>query len=97
MGLAHTLKNVAIYVLAGVEFRFLVQYADLGRLGRPCLAVIFLFFAGHDLHQRRFTGAVHAQHTDFRPRQKCERHILQDFPSPRKGLGQVAHRVNVLI
>ena len=52
--------------LVRIELRFLRQVADLdARAGRG-LALDILVHAGHDLQQRRFAGAVQAQHADLR-------------------------------
>ncbi len=57
--------DVLAHGLAGVELRLLLEVADPRALGDPGLAVIFLVEAGHDPQQRRFAGAVDAEHADL--------------------------------
>ena len=57
--------DVLAHRLGGVELRLLFEVADPGALGDPGLAVIFLVDAGHDPQQRRFAGAVDAEHADL--------------------------------
>ena len=91
------LLDVLAHRLGRVERRFLRQIADGGAGRGPGLAAILGLDAGHDLHQRRFAGAVHAQHADFHAGQKGQGNALEDLPPAGEVLGQILHHIDVLI
>ena len=82
-------------VLVGVELRLLLEIADPGALGDPGLAVIFLVEAGHDPQQRRFAGAVDAEHADLGVRVERQMDVIEHLPG-RVGLGQTLHEIDEL-
>ena len=77
--------------------RLLRQVADLRALGGPGLAGEIGIKPGHDLHQGRFTRAVHTHHTDFDTGQKAQVNVLETFLAARIGLGDPLHVIDVLI
>ena len=94
--LRHALHGVAQHVLGGIELRLLRQVADADALGRPGLADEVLELAGHDLEQGRLAGAVEADDADLGAREERQRDVLQDLLSPRIGLGELVHVIDVL-
>jgi hypothetical protein len=67
---ADALDDVAAHVLVRIELRLLRQQADLDAGLRPRLAFDLAVDAGHDAQERRFTGAVQAEHADLGAREK---------------------------
>ncbi len=94
--LRHPLHGVAQHILAGIQLRLLRQIADADALCRPGLADIVLELPGHDLEQRRLAGAVQADDADLGAREERQRDVLQDLLSPRIGLGELVHVIDVL-
>ncbi len=80
----------------GIELRLLLQVADARALRGPGLAGILLVEAGHDAQQRRFAGAVDAEHADLGVGIELQVDVLQDFPVPRINLGEALHVINEL-
>ena len=79
-----------------IELRLLRQVADAGALRRPGLAGIFGVEPGHDAQQRRFAGAVDAEHADLGVGIERQIDVLQDLPVARIGLGQTLHVIDEL-
>jgi hypothetical protein len=52
---------------------------------------------GHDLHQRRFAGAVGPEYADLGPGQEREGDVLHHLLATGVGLAQVLHHIDVLI
>ena len=82
-------------VLVGIELRLLLEVADAGALGDPGLAGIFLVDAGHDPQQRRFAGAVDAEHADLGVGVERQMDVIEHL-SGRVGLGQTLHEIDEL-
>jgi len=75
----HALLDAGAHGLAGRELRLLLQQAD-GVAGLEMhLAVDLGVAAGEDAHERRFAGAVEAEHADLRPVVKREGDVAEDF------------------
>ena len=68
--LGHAQHHVFAHIQAVIQMRLLRQIAHLGALGGPGFAGKVLIKAGHDFHQRRFTGAIDPDNTDFHAGQK---------------------------
>ncbi|MPL74131.1 hypothetical protein SDC9_19941 [bioreactor metagenome] len=92
-----TLHDVLAHGLGVVELRLLRQIADLGALGGPGLALEVLVDAGHDLQERRLTGAVHADDADLHAGQEVQADVLEAFLAARIGLRDAVHVIDVLI
>src|SRR6478735_7999581 len=88
--------DVLAHGLGGVELRFLLEVADPRALGDPRLAVIFLVEAGHDPQQRRFTGAVDAEHADLGVGIKRQMDVIEYLAVAGIGLGQTLHEIDEL-
>jgi len=93
--LADAEHHVFAHGLGGIELGFLLEIADPGALGDPCLTVIFLVEAGHDPQQRRFAGAVDAEHADLGVRVKRQMDVIQHLAG-RVGLRQTLHEIDEL-
>ena len=87
--------DVLAHVQRGIELRLLLEVADARALRDPGLAGVFLVEAGHDLEQRRFTGAVDAEHADLGVRIERQMDVIQHLAG-RIGLGQTLHEVDEL-
>ena len=87
--------DVLAHGQSGVELRFLFEIADARALRDPGLAGVFLVEAGHDLEQRRLTGAVDTEHAYLGVRVKRQMDIIQHLAG-RIGLGQTLHEVDEL-
>ena len=88
--------DVLAHGLGGVELRFLLEVADARALGDPRLAGIFLVDAGHDPQQRRFAGAVDAEHADLGVRIERQMDVIEHLAVGRIGLGQALHEIDEL-
>ena len=97
LGLDQGFHDVAFDVFRRVQVRFLGQVADPNAVRRPGFAAELGFDAGHDLHQRRFTGPVRPQHADLGAGQEGQGDALEDFPSAGEVLLQVLHHIDILI
>jgi hypothetical protein len=64
---------------AGSEVRFLLKEADGVARFKMHAAVDLPVAAGEDLQERRFAGAVEAEHADFRAVEKRKRDVAEDF------------------
>ena len=87
--------DVLAHRLVGVELRFLFEIADPRALGDPGLAGVFLVEAGHDPQQRRFAGAVDAEHADLGVRVERQMDVIQHLAG-RVGLRQTLHEIDEL-
>ena len=83
--------------LVRIELRFLLQVADARALRGPGLAAEVGIEARHDLQQRRFAGAVDAEHADLHAGQEGKRDAAKHLAAARIGLGQILHHVDVLV
>jgi hypothetical protein len=97
LDLAEPFLDVAGDVLFRIELRLLRQIPDLGALGRPGLSHEVLIEPAHDAQQRRFTGAVGAEHADLGARQERQPDVLQHLAAAGIGLAEPLHHVDVLI
>ena len=79
-----------------IELRLLRQVTDGGAGRRPGLAGKFLVEPGHDAKQRRFAGAVDAEHADLGVRVERQVDVLQDLSVGGIGLGQTLHVIDEL-
>ena len=95
-GRRRPLDDVAVNILALVELRLLGQKPHLQPVRRPPLAGERGIEAGHDPEQRRFAGAVQAQHADLGAGKKRQRDVLEDFAAARIGPAEAPHDVDVL-
>ena len=96
-GFARAVLDVFKDVLGRVELRLLLQIADGDVLARPGFAQKFGVDAGHDLDQRRFTGAVRADDADLRTLIKLQIDIAQNrLLGTGERLGHVFHDIGVL-
>ena len=93
----HALHDIAHHVASGVELGLLRQVADARAVRRPGLAVEFGLDAGHDTHERRFTGAVRPEHADLGARQEGEADIVEHLAPARIGLGEPVHHIDILV
>jgi hypothetical protein len=84
------------HVLGGIERGLLLQKTDLDAGLRPCLALEVRVDACHDLQQRRFARAVHAEHADLGAGEEAQADVAQDVPFRRNDLADAVHRKNVL-
>ena len=91
------LFHVLAHRLVGIELRLLLQVADARAFRRPRLAAEVGIDAGHDLHQRRFAGAVDAEYADLHAGQEGERDAAEHLAAAGEGLGEVLHHIDVLI
>ncbi len=82
--------------LLGVEHRFLRQVADVQARHRHRFALDVGVDAGHDFEQRRFAGAVQAQHADLGAGEKAEGDIFQNLAFGRNDLAHAVHSVDVI-
>ena len=90
------LHHVLAHGLARIELRLLLQIADARALGHPALAGELLVDAGHDAQQRRFAGAVDAEHADLGVGIERQVDVLQDLAVARIGLGEAFHVIDEL-
>ena len=88
--------DVAAHVERLVEMRLLRQVADARALGDPGLAGPFLVHARHDAHERRFAGAVDAEHADLGVGVEGQVDVLQHLLAAGIGLGEASHVINEL-
>jgi len=94
---ADAVHDIFLDRLVVVKLRLLRQIADADPLARPGLTLIFLVLASHDLHQRRFAGAVLADDGNFRARQELQVDIVQHrLGRSGEGLGQTLHDIAIL-
>ena len=97
LGRGQPLHDVAGDVLVRVERRLLRQIADRGALGGPGLAREIALLAGHDPQQRRFAGAVEAEHADLGAGEKRQPDVAQHLAAAGIGFSQTFHDVDVLV
>ena len=93
----HAQHDVLAHRHALVERRLLRQVADLGAFRGPGLALEVLVLAGHDPHQGRLAGAVHAHDADLDARQEAQAHVLEHLLAAGIGLRDAVHMIDVLI
>jgi hypothetical protein len=82
--------------LGVVEQRLLRQVTDLDIGLRPGFALDLLVEAGHNLEQRRFTGAVQAQHADLGAGEETQGNVAQNHALGWHNLANPVHGVNEL-
>src|SRR3954468_6786642 len=92
----HSLHHVLAHALARIELWLLLQIPYARALGHPALAGELLVDAGHDAKQRRFAGAVDAEHADLGVGIERQVDILQDLAVARIGLGEAFHVIDEL-
>ena len=94
---AHAVHHVLTHGFSGVELRLLRQIADCDMFACPRFAGKFGIHARHDLHQRRFTGAVRSDNADFCIRIKLQVDIAQHrFVGAGERFGHPLHHVAIL-
>ena len=71
--------HIAAHVERWVERRLLRQIADPGAFGDEAFAGEFLVDPGHDPQQRRFAGAVDAEHADLGVRVEGEMDVVENL------------------
>ena len=95
-GAAEAFHHDAAHVLVRIELRFLRQVADLDAGLRARFAFEVGVYAAHDLEQRRFAGAVQAEHADLGAGEKRKTDVAQDDALGWHNLANPVHRVDVL-
>jgi hypothetical protein len=89
--------DIAAHAKIGIEMRLLREIADARAFCDKTFAVKFGVDAGHDAQQRRFAGAVDAEHADLGRRVERQMHVLEHFLAAGPGLGQAFHVINELL
>ncbi len=90
------LHDIAANVERGVKLGLLRQIADPRAFGDEALAGELLVEARHDAEQRRFAGAVDAEHADLGVGIEGQIDVIEDLLAGRPGLRQALHMINEL-
>jgi len=94
--LLHRFVDVALHVLLGIEDGFLREKADARAFVRPRFALKFGVDARHDAEERRFAGAVGAEHANFCARIERQPDIVENDARRRNHLAQGLHYIDEL-